>query len=119
MSAPQDPIARTLIAGTITGHTTGHSFPLYLFGVPFRAVLRLDPLPVPKNIIVGGGPDVARTRLTTDLRYSGIVYVAVPKSVDVALPGPTTIMELGIDKAKVGQFAAGYYNAEKVWSVSR
>lgn len=80
-------LTRTLIANMVTGVTTGFSKELEVNGVGYRAAKEGD-------------------KLVMNLGYSH--QVIVPETVDIKIdvPTPNKVIIKGIDKQKVGQFAA-------------
>jgi large subunit ribosomal protein L6 len=80
-------LTRALIANMVRGVTQGFEKRLKVEGVGFQAALK--------------GPGVELT-----VGYANRIYHEPPPGVSVAVPDPTTIVVSGIDKQKVGQFAA-------------
>ena len=80
-------LARTLIANMIEGVTNGYSKTLIIEGVGYRAAKK--------------GKDVVM-----NLGYSHQVIVSENDDIKLDVPQPNTIIVSGIDKQKVGQFAA-------------
>ena len=80
-------LTRTLISNMVTGVTDGFSKELDVLGVGYR---------VQKQ-----GKD-----LVMNLGYSHPVVVSDTDDIKIESPGPNKIIILGIDKQKVGQFAA-------------
>ncbi|MBQ5738954.1 MAG: 50S ribosomal protein L6 [Oscillospiraceae bacterium] len=80
-------VTRTSIANMIEGVTNGFSKTLEVNGVGYRAI---------KN-----GKDV-----TLNLGYSHPVIVSETDDIKIDVPNPNTLIISGIDKQKVGQFAA-------------
>ena len=78
---------RTLVANMVEGVTNGFSKTLEVNGVGYRAI---------KN-----GKDV-----TLNLGYSHPVIVSETDDIKIDVPNPNTLVISGIDKQKVGQFAA-------------
>ncbi len=78
---------RTLIQNLIDGVTQGFSKTLEITGVGYRA-------------------NAQGKKLKLQLGYSHDVDLDVPEGVTVATPDQTTVEISGIDKQKVGQFAA-------------
>ena len=80
-------LVRTLIANMVTGVTTGYAKVLEINGVGYRAA---------KN----------GKELTLTLGYSHPVIMIDPEGVETVLEGQNKITVKGIDKEKVGQYAA-------------
>ena len=80
-------LTRTLIANMITGVTAGYEKKLEVNGVGYRAAK-------------------AGKKLTLSLGYSHPVEMEDPEGVETVLEGQNIIIVKGIDKEKVGQFAA-------------
>ncbi len=80
-------LAHALITNMIAGATNGFEKRLEMIGVGFRAVVQGKLL----NLQVG---------------FSHPTNVAIPEGIDVKVEKNTTIIINGIDKQKVGQFAA-------------
>ncbi|ABX43999.1 50S ribosomal protein L6 [Lachnoclostridium phytofermentans] len=80
-------LTRTLIANMVTGVTTGYQKVLEINGVGYRAA---------KN----------GKELTLTLGYSHPVVMKDPEGVETILEGQNKITVKGIDKEKVGQYAA-------------
>ncbi len=78
---------RTLIQNLVDGVTKGFSKTLEITGVGYRA-------------------NAQGKKLKLQLGYSHDVDLDVPEGVTVATPDQTTVEISGIDKQKVGQFAA-------------
>ncbi len=80
-------LTRTLIANMVTGVTTGYQKVLEINGVGYRAAK-------------------AGKELTLTLGYSHPVVMTDPEGVETVLEGQNKITVKGIDKEKVGQYAA-------------
>ncbi|WP_099204863.1 50S ribosomal protein L6 [Scatolibacter rhodanostii] len=80
-------LTRTLIANMVTGVTEGFKKELDILGVGYR---------VQKQ----------GTNLVMNIGYSHQVIVEETDEVKIEVPGPNKIIIVGIDKQKVGQFAA-------------
>ena len=80
-------LTRTLMANMVTGVTTGYQKVLEINGVGYRAAK--------------AGKD-----LTLTLGYSHPVVMTDPEGVETVLEGQNKITVKGIDKEKVGQYAA-------------
>ena len=80
-------LTRTLIANMITGVTTGYQKVLEINGVGYRAAK-------------------SGKELTLTLGYSHPVVMVDPEGVETVLEGQNKITVKGIDKEKVGQYAA-------------
>jgi len=80
-------LTRTLIANMITGVTAGYEKKLEINGVGYRA-------------------SKAGKKLTLNLGYSHPVEMEDPEGIETVLEGQNIIFVRGIDKEKVGQFAA-------------
>ena len=78
---------RTLVQNLITGVTEGFTKVLEITGVGYRA-------------------NAQGKNLKLQLGYSHDVDFAVPEGIEIKTPDNTTIEISGIDKQKVGQFAA-------------
>ncbi|UVI38198.1 50S ribosomal protein L6 [Qipengyuania spongiae] len=78
---------RTLVSNLVEGVTEGFTKTLQLTGVGYRA-------------------QAQGKKLKLQLGYSHDVDLDVPEGLDVQTPDQTTIHVTGIDKQKVGQFAA-------------
>ena len=80
-------LTRTLIANMITGVTAGYEKKLEINGVGYRAAK-------------------AGKKLTLSLGYSHPVEMEDPEGIETVMEGQNIIIVKGIDKEKVGQFAA-------------
>ena len=80
-------LTRTLVANMVTGVTTGYQKVLEINGVGYRAAK-------------------AGKELTLTLGYSHPVVMTDPEGVESVLDGQNKITVQGIDKEKVGQYAA-------------
>ena len=80
-------LTRTLIANMITGVTAGYEKKLEVNGVGYRAAK-------------------SGKKLTLNLGYSHPVEMEDPEGIETVLEGQNIIFVRGIDKEKVGQFAA-------------
>ena len=80
-------LTRTLIANMITGVTAGYEKKLEINGVGYRA-------------------SKAGKKLTLNLGYSHPVEMEDPEGIETVMEGQNIIIVKGIDKEKVGQFAA-------------
>ena len=80
-------LTRTLIANMITGVTAGYEKKLEINGVGYRAAK-------------------AGKKLTLSLGYSHPVEMEDPEGIETVMEGQNIIFVRGIDKEKVGQFAA-------------
>ena len=78
---------RTLVSNLVEGVTEGFSKTLQISGVGYRA-------------------STQGSKLKLQLGYSHDVDLDVPEGLDVQTPDQTTVIVSGIDKQKVGQFAA-------------
>ena len=78
---------RTLVSNLVEGVTEGYTKVLNITGVGYRA-------------------SAQGKKLKLQLGYSHDVDLEVPEGIDVKTPDQTTIEVSGIDKQKVGQFAA-------------
>ena len=78
---------RTLVANLVEGVTTGFTKVLDITGVGYRA-------------------NAQGANIKLQLGFSHDVDLAVPEGLEVKTPDQTTIEISGIDKQKVGQFAA-------------
>ena len=85
---------RALLATMIEGTHTGYTKTLQIVGIGYRAALN-------------------GKKLTMNLGYSHPVEFDVPEDVEVTVPDATTINITGIDKQRVGQFAANVRAAKK------
>ncbi len=80
-------LTRTLVANMVTGVTTGYQKVLEINGVGYRAAK-------------------AGKELTLTLGYSHPVVMVDPEGIESTLEGQNKITVKGIDKEKVGQYAA-------------
>ena len=80
-------LTRTLLANMIEGVTNGFSKNLEINGVGYRAVKEGN-------------------QLVMNLGYSHQVFVSETDDIKIVVPAPNKIVIRGIDKQKVGQFAA-------------
>ncbi|MDF2537108.1 MAG: ribosomal protein [Herbinix sp.] len=80
-------LTRTLIANMVTGVTAGYQKTLEINGVGYRAAK-------------------AGKELTLTLGYSHPVVMTDPEGIESAMEGQNKIIVKGIDKEKVGQYAA-------------
>ncbi|GIW78441.1 MAG: 50S ribosomal protein L6 [Gemmatales bacterium] len=87
-------LTRSLIANMVEGVTKGYEKRLHIEGIGYQA--RLE-----KNKIV------------LNVGFANAIERVAPDGVQVELPDPTTIVIRGIDKQKVGQFAAEVRAARK------
>ena len=78
---------RTMVSNLVEGVTAGFSKTLQISGVGYRA-------------------STQGKKLKLQLGYSHDVDLDVPEGLDVQTPDQTTVIVSGIDKQKVGQFAA-------------
>lgn len=85
---------RSLIQNMVMGVTTGYTKTLEIQGVGYKAEMK------GKQIVLSVG-------------YANQIPVAIPEGVDVKLEGPTKVVVSGVDKQKVGQFAANVRNVRK------
>jgi large subunit ribosomal protein L6 len=79
--------ARALVRNMIDGVTKGYTIPMKLIGVGYRAT-------------------VNGKKLNMTLGYSHPIEVAIPEGVTVDVKDQTELTVSGIDKQRVGQFAA-------------
>lgn len=95
MSADQDVkdiaqyhgLYRALVSNMVTGVSTGFERRLEMIGVGYRAIVQ--------------GPD-----LNVSVGFSHPTLLNIPQGIQVVVEKNTTIVITGIDKQKVGQFAA-------------
>ena len=87
-------LTRSLIANMVEGVTKGFEKKLKIEGIGYQA--RMDK----KNIVLTVG-------------YANAIELTPPEGVTVELTDPTTILVKGVDKQKVGQFAAEVRAARK------
>lgn len=80
-------LTRSLIANMVEGVTKGFEKRLKIEGIGYQA--RMD-----------------KKTLVLTVGYANAVEMLPPEGVTVELPDPTTIVVRGVDKQKVGQFAA-------------
>ena len=80
-------LTRTLISNMVTGVTAGYEKKLEINGVGYRAAK-------------------AGNKLTLNLGYSHPVEMIDPEGIETVMEGQNIIFVRGIDKEKVGQFAA-------------
>ena len=80
-------LTRTLISNMVTGVTAGYEKKLEINGVGYRA-------------------SKAGKKLTLNLGYSHPVEMEDPEGIETVMEGQNIIFVRGIDKEKVGQFAA-------------
>ena len=80
-------LTRTLVANMVTGVTTGYSKTLEVNGVGYRA-------------------SKEGTKLVLNIGFSHQVEVAEIDGITIEVPNANTVVINGIDKQKVGQFAA-------------
>lgn len=80
-------LSRSLVNNMIEGVTKGYEKKLKIEGIGYQA--RLDK----KNLVLTVG-------------FANAIEVPVPEGITVLVPDPTTINVTGIDKQKVGHFAA-------------
>ena len=85
---------RALLATMIEGCDKEYTKTLQIVGIGYRAAL-------------------AGNKLTLNLGYSHPVEFTVPQDLKVTVPDATTITITGIDKQRVGQFAAVVRSAKK------
>src|SRR5262249_40234935 len=87
-------LTRSLIANMVQGVTKGFEKRLKIEGIGYQA--RMD-----------------KKALVLTVGYANSVEMDPPEGVTVELPDPTTIVIRGVDKQKVGQFAAGVRQGRK------
>jgi len=80
-------LARSLVNNMVEGVTKGYEKKLKIEGIGYQA--RLDK----KNLVLTVG-------------FANAIEVPVPEGITVTVPDPTSITVAGIDKQKVGHFAA-------------
>jgi large subunit ribosomal protein L6 len=80
-------LMRALVANMVRGVTDGFERALDIVGVGYRA-------------------QVAGKTLTLNVGFSHPVAMAIPEGIEVRADSPTRLVVRGIDKQKVGQFAA-------------
>jgi large subunit ribosomal protein L6 len=80
-------LTRTLIANMVTGVTEGYQKVLEINGVGYRAVKKGN-------------------EITFSLGFSHPVVMADPEGIETVMEGQNKIIVKGIDKEKVGQYAA-------------
>ena len=78
---------RSVVANMITGVTDGFSKELWIEGVGFKA-------------------QVQGKQLNLSLGFTHPILLEVPEGLTVETPKPTTVLVKGVDKVKVGHFAA-------------
>ena len=78
---------RSLLKNAVVGVTEGYEVKLVLIGVGYRA-------------------NVAGAKLDMQLGFSHPTFIAIPKTIQVAVDKGTAISIKGMDKREVGQFAA-------------
>lgn len=93
---------RTLIANAVEGVTEGFRLPLRMVGVGFRG--SVEDAPVPPG--VDPKDWVGKRRLNLKLGFAHPVLMLVPDGINVEFPIPTKIILTGVDKQKLGLFAA-------------
>ena len=79
--------SRALVANMMTGVTEGYTIPLKLIGVGYRASMQGN-------------------KLALSVGYSHPVEMELPQGVTAAVNDNTEIVISGVDKQKVGEFAA-------------
>jgi large subunit ribosomal protein L6 len=80
-------LMRSLIANMVTGVTEGFSKTLEIVGVGYRA-------------------EVSGREVKISVGFSHPVLLSIPKELEVSCETPTRLVVRGLDKQKVGQFAA-------------
>ena len=80
-------LSRTLLNNMVVGVTTGYSKELEINGVGYRAAKE-------------------GTKLVLNIGYSHPVVMEENDDIAIEVPGPNRVIVSGIDKQKVGQFAA-------------
>ena len=80
-------LTRALIANMVEGVTNGYTKKLEIVGIGYKAEMKA------KNLVLTIG-------------YSHQIVVAVPDSITIKTPSPTSIEINGIDKEMVGKIAA-------------
>ncbi|MEZ5990366.1 MAG: 50S ribosomal protein L6 [Planctomycetota bacterium] len=85
---------RALLANVVTGVATGYTKELEIVGTGYLAKL-------------------AGNKLEIQIGFCHPVIVEIPKVLDVQVPTPTQIVVSGIDKQKVGDFAANIRKIRK------
>ena len=88
-------LTRTLINNMVVGVTTGYEKKLEVNGVGYKAAK-------------------AGKKLTLSLGYSHPVEMEDPEGIETVLDGQNIIIVKGIDKEKVGQFAAEIRDKRKI-----
>lgn len=113
-------LTRSLINNAVAGVSTGYTLDLRLVGVGYRA--NVEPIPQVFLDLQGQMPRIARPskpgappyslpplpteRLNLKLGYAHPVLIDIPTGITVTTPSPTRIVLAGIDKQKLGLFAA-------------
>jgi len=80
-------LVRALLQNHVVGVTQGYEIPLEIVGVSYQA-------------------SVQGNSLSLKLGYANEIELAIPAGVTVDAPNPTALIVRGVDKQKVGQFAA-------------
>ena len=80
-------LIRALLANHVQGVTEGYKKELQIHGVSYQAA-------------------VTPQALTLKVGYANSITLKIPQGVKVECPNPTAVVVTGIDKQKVGQFAA-------------
>jgi len=107
---------RSIIANAIHGVSAGFVVELRLVGVGYRAAIE----PIPPNFLALqqrlrpsaslepslSPPGLPTQRLNIKLGYSHPVLIDIPPDIAATVPAPTRIVLSGIDKQKLGLFAA-------------
>jgi large subunit ribosomal protein L6 len=99
-------LSRSLIANAVRGVSEGYNVPVRLVGVGYRAVLEdVDQ----KSRLATGTVAIApgtKQRLNMKLGFAHPVLIDVPHDLRVSVPSTTNIVISGVDKQKIGEFAA-------------
>ncbi|KAK4688683.1 large subunit ribosomal protein L6, partial [Tremellales sp. Uapishka_1] len=113
-------LTRSLINNAITGVSTGFTLELRLVGVGYRGAV--EPIPdiflelqrkMPREIRPSKPgqpawvpPPLPTDRLNLKLGYAHPILIDIPAGIKVETPSPTKIVLSGMDKQKLGLFAA-------------
>lgn len=106
-------LTRTLINNAIVGVSTGYSVDIKMVGVGYRAAVEPIPqvfLDLQKQLAASRKGDsdqpLPTLRLNLKLGYAHPVLIDIPAGITVTIPAPTNIVLSGIDKQRLGLFAA-------------
>jgi large subunit ribosomal protein L6 len=90
-------LSRALLANAVAGVSTSFSLTVRLVGIGYRATLESTTSPTTGQTV---------QRMNLKLGFGHPVLMPVPADIGVEIPSPTTILLTGIDRQRLGEFAA-------------